>query len=241
MSISTDNRYTFLTIVRYPTWFAWAGFLSMAVFHLFFLFRKDVLFYKLLGCGKNGSFSAVPDVRQYVILVVLQEPVSLNFDNYLQLINGKVVVAWWKYFRCKYWCVSLLPIEGHGSWDGKTAFGNLPKNSAYEGEVAVLTRATIRLSRLKHFWSHVGVVSKHLPKADGLITYIGIGEVPYIKQATFSIWQSKQSMKNFAYDLIDHTTVIKKTRTEKWYSEDLFVRFKVLDYTHKPGEYKPIR
>ena len=67
--------------------------------------------------------------------------------------------------------------------------------------------------------------------AKGLITSIGIGEMPYIKQATFSIWQSKDDMKNFAYQMKEHAEVIRKTRKENWYSEDMFVRFKPLKIT----------
>ena len=61
--------------------------------------------------------------------------------------------------------------------------------------------------------------------AEGLITSIGIGELPFIKQATFSIWESKESMKKFAYQMHQHQEAIKKTRKENWYSEDMFVRF----------------
>jgi len=32
-------------------------------------------------------------------------------------------------------------------------------------------------------------------------------------------------MKSFAYSLSEHKTVIRKTRDEKWYSEELFARF----------------
>ena len=35
-------------------------------------------------------------------------------------------------------------------------------------------------------------------------------------------------MKNFAYQMKEHTEVIRKTRKENWYSEDMFVRFKPL-------------
>jgi heme-degrading monooxygenase HmoA len=62
--------------------------------------------------------------------------------------------------------------------------------------------------------------------AKGFITSIGIGEMPYIKQATFSVWESKEAMKQFAYQMAQHTAVIKKTKKENWYSEDMFVRFR---------------
>ncbi len=119
----------------------------------------------------------------------------------------------------------LKPIEGHGTWDGKEAFGLLAKQTEHEGLTAVLTRATIRLSKLKNFWKNVDSVAMQMTGAKGFITSFGIGEVPWIKQATFSIWQSKADMKYFAYKMQEHAEVIRKTRKENWYSEDMFVRF----------------
>ncbi|MDI9364432.1 MAG: hypothetical protein QM541_05745 [Flavobacterium sp.] len=61
--------------------------------------------------------------------------------------------------------------------------------------------------------------------AKGFVTSFGIGELPFVKQATFSIWDSKTNMKNFAYNLHQHKEVISKTHKEDWYSEDMFTRF----------------
>lgn len=214
----------FLTIVRYPKWTAWAGFLSMAYFRLPLFFNKKAVFYKLLGCGKNGTFDKVPDLRQWAVLIVTNEN---NINNYKHLY-GRFISGWWKFFGCSQWTLVLEPIEGHGTWDGKEAFGTLPRTSDYNGLIAVLTRATIRPNRLKDFWKHVDGVARHMSSADGFITSLGIGEVPWIKQATFSIWKDKESLKNFAYKMHEHTEVIRKTRQEKWYSEDMFVRFKII-------------
>jgi hypothetical protein len=67
--------------------------------------------------------------------------------------------------------------------------------------------------------------------APGFITSFGIGEIPWIKQATFSIWESKEAMKAFAYGMREHSEVIQKTRRQKWYSEDMFTRFKIIEST----------
>jgi hypothetical protein len=64
--------------------------------------------------------------------------------------------------------------------------------------------------------------------APGFITSVGIGEIPWLKQATFSVWESKDHMKQFAYSKREHSEVIKKTRRNNWYSEDMFVRFSIL-------------
>ena len=40
-------------------------------------------------------------------------------------------------------------------------------------------------------------------------------------------------MKSFAYQMKDHAEVVVKTKKEKWYSEELFVRFKPLNSSGK--------
>jgi hypothetical protein len=233
--------------VRYPKYRGFAGLLSMALFRLPLLFNRKITFWKLLGCGKNGTFDIHPDWRQYSVLTIgrwqflgtsFQLPVSaqclvnetknnskLKTVNY-RLIYGSFINWWWQFFKCETYTIILEPIEGYGCWDGEKIFGDIPKESEYEGLIAVLTRATIRLKRLKSFWQHVDSVASKTIAASGLILSAGIGELPWIKQGTFSVWQSKEHMKAFAYQLREHTEVIKKTRAENWYSEEMFIRFK---------------
>jgi heme-degrading monooxygenase HmoA len=127
----------------------------------------------------------------------------------------------------------LEPLESHGFWDGKKVFGELPNQSDYSGKIAVLTRATIKLSKLKHFWKNVASVASQMATAKGFITSYGVGEIPWIKQATFSIWESKEDMMSFAYKMPQHKEVIKKTVKQKWYKEEMFTRFKILEHLEK--------
>jgi heme-degrading monooxygenase HmoA len=186
-----------------------------------------------MGSGKNGSFDKTPDFQQWAILSVSNlnfKPVQLkNYPSIaiIQKLYGSFIRKWIALFNCETITYLIEPIEAHGLWDGKKVFGELPHKSDYEGQIAVLTRATIRLSKLKQFWKNVDSAASHLSTAAGFITSYGIGEIPWIKQATFSIWQSKEAMKNFAYQNKEHQQVIQKTRQEKWYSEDMFVRFKI--------------
>ena len=114
-------------------------------------------------------------------------------------------------------------------WDVKKIFGDLPKQTEDTVTVAVLTRATIRINRLKNFWKNVNAAASGMATASGFILSYGIGEVPWIKQATFSVWQNKESMKAYAYKMQTHADVIKKTRKENWYKEELFVRFQIIN------------
>jgi heme-degrading monooxygenase HmoA len=186
-----------------------------------------------MGSGKNGTFSTKPDWQQWGIFTVSNRRLKnvqikhMAPEILLKKLYGPFINWWLLFFKCQTITYMLQPMEGHGLWDGKQPFGELPHKTDFNGTVAVLTRATIRFNRLKQFWANVNSVAVKMAGAGGFITSYGIGEVPFVKQATFSIWESKDDMKKFAYQMPEHQEVIKKTRQEKWYSEDMFVRFKI--------------
>ncbi|WP_026775482.1 hypothetical protein [Polaribacter sp. Hel_I_88] len=208
-----------LIIVKYKPIFAIFGFLSMAIFRIPLFFNKNIQFYKLMGTGKNGTFDKVPDLSQWSILVTYNDEVTLEAQF------GGFILKWFDLFCKKQTIYILQPIEGHGFWDQKKVFGELPPTTDYEGQIAVLTRATIRLNKLRYFWENVAPIASQMVTADGFITSYGVGEIPWVKQATFSIWESKAAMKKFAYRMPQHKAVIQKTRKQNWYSEDMFTRF----------------
>ncbi len=228
-----------LTILRYRKRFIPFALLAMFFFRFPLWLNKKIPFWKLLGSGKNGTFDKNPDWQQWGILSVQSsglkvkslEPVDPEGKLLYKELYGAFIANWIRLFDCEAWTVFLEPIEGHGTWDGKKVFGALPLKTDYEGQVAVLTRATIRLLRLKHFWSNVAPVAGKMASTKGLQASFGIGEMPWIKQATFSIWQNKEAMKNFAYEMKEHAEVIRKTRSQKWYTEDMFTRFRIIATT----------
>ncbi len=100
-----------LTIVRYPKYLGCFGVLSMAIFHLPLWLNKKMSFYKLLGCGKNGTFDKSPDWQQWALLTINNTAIN-HLPSFIH--------AYWKFFRCERWTIILEPLEGHGTWDGTT-------------------------------------------------------------------------------------------------------------------------
>lgn len=211
-----------LTIVRYPDRFISFAFAAMAIFRLPLTLNKDIIFYKLMGCGRNGTFDKKPDLNQWAIITAYKSGTTENISLY-----GSFIDKWFKRYACEVFTIFLEPLEGHGTWDGKHVFGKLAARPDHVGRVATLTRATIRINKLKYFWQNVAPVAAKMDSAKGFIMSVGIGEVPWVKQATFSVWQTKEDMKVFAYQMHEHRDVIKKTREQKWYSEEMFVRFAI--------------
>lgn len=221
-----------LTVIRYKTIFIPVAFIAMAIHRLPLWMNKKIGFYKLMGSGKNGTFDKVPDLKQWAILTVQPgipgDKDAADIAGLNKALLGNFIAGWFSFFRCETCSFLLEPIEGHGLWDGKKVFGDLPAKSAYEGPLAILTRATIHLNKLKYFWQNVAPVASQMATAKGFLFSAGVGEIPWIKQATFSIWQSREDMKAFAYGMKEHAEVIQKTRKEKWYSEDMFTRFRII-------------
>ena len=212
-----------LTIVRYRKSLIPFALLAMAIHRLPLIFTKQCTFWKLLGSGRNGTFDLQPDWQQWGLLAVWDDREA--FDRFY---NDSFINSWWNIFTTEKWTIVCEPLQSHGKWDGVEPFGK-PDVKTIKGPVAILTRATIRLNKLKGFWSNVDSVANIMADAPGFITSLGIGEAPVYRQATFSIWRSIEDVKNFAYTSKEHAEVIKKTRNENWYSEELFARFKITD------------
>jgi hypothetical protein len=226
-----------LIIVKYPWWAVPFAFLSMALFRVPLWLHKKISFWRLMGSGRNGSFDLRPDLRQWAIFIVEKAAAAAPGEPGTTAITShktpptpsRFINNWIKFFNGTTSIYRLQPIEGYGLWEGKEVFGSLPKQTDYEGEIAVLTRATIRIRKLYRFWKNVPAVADKTNNAKGLVISYGIGEIPLIKQATFSVWESRQAMKAFAYNLQEHKDVVRKTHTEKWYREEMFVRFRIVN------------
>lgn len=222
-----------LFIIRYRS--VSPGLFSMALFRLPLWLNKKISFWRLMGSGRNGTFDIVPDWKQWSIMVVIPESwiadrqETISLEKLQRRCLGDIISDLISLWNGKVQALLLEPKEGHGLWKGREVFGSLERKAGdWEGPIAVMTRATIRLSKAKAFWKHVDQVAQQMAGAPGFITSYGIGEVPFIKQATFSIWESKQAMQAFAYQMHEHREVIKKTYAEKWYSEEMFVRFRII-------------
>ena len=198
-----------LTIVRYRRAFVPFALLAMALHRLPLMLNHRCQFWKLLGCGHNGSFDLQPDWQQWGLLAVWN-----NREDYDEFDKKSFIANWWRHLTYESWTLLCEPLQSHGTWDGTEPFGN-PDIKDYDGPIAVLTRATINLNRLKNFWNHVDEAAEMLNTSPGFITSVGVGEAPVYKQATFSVWENLDAVKNYAYRSPKHADVIVRSAGKK--------------------------
>lgn len=184
-------------------------------------------FFQLLGSGAAGGFGLWPNLDRYGLLAVWENAAAAQ-----AFFEG----AFWQEYASRSretWTAELAPLKAHGLWDGQNPFDYAlaPRPlgpSAPEPPVAVLTRASIRLPKTPRFWRFVEPTSRAVAAAPGCRLAIGLGELPLVRQATFSLWDSAAAMHAYAYRDERHREVIRLTRQENWYAEELFARFAVL-------------
>jgi hypothetical protein len=176
-------------------------------------------FAKLLGSGGGEGFGIWPNFGVYALLAAWSgESAARAFFDDHPFFTG------WRAASVEYWTVFMRPAIFHGSWDGVAPF-RAAEEFQPDRLVGVLTRATIRPAQLWRFWYHVPGVSLSARGREGLIFSIGVGELPLVQQATFSLWRDSHALRAFAYESPRHREMVRKTRSLGWYEEELFARF----------------
>ncbi|NUO03005.1 MAG: hypothetical protein HUU01_20545 [Saprospiraceae bacterium] len=197
----------------------WQAFTQMGRSRQLLQGIEGLQFAKMLGSGGGNGFSIRPNLGVYGLLGVWE-----NESAARQFFSEHATAVQLKNQSTENWTVFMRTAKSHGSWDGISPF-NITVAYDEAAVVGVLTRATIKPAQLWHFWKFVPPVSRSISGRAGLLFSVGIGELPLIQQATFSLWQNSHAMKAYAYESGFHKTVVRRTRETGWYSEELFARF----------------
>jgi heme-degrading monooxygenase HmoA len=179
---------------------------------------EGLRFFRLLGTGRGSTTSLSADPRRTALFAVWDDERAL--DHFLA---RSAMAERWAAAEERF-TVRLRHLGGHGRWRGVEVLAGLEPGDP-RGPVAVLTRADVRLRHWPRFLRAARPVSAAIQRAPGMLAVVGIGEAPLGRQATFSLWTSVAAATAFAEGEPAHAAVVRRTRAERWYGEELFARF----------------
>jgi heme-degrading monooxygenase HmoA len=193
-------------------------------------------FWKLLGTGHGRTFSVRDaDPRHWALFAVWD-----SRDAQAAFEASSPVARRWGRIASERWDVELHPLRSKGRWSGRDPFEGSDRGTPGPGPVAALTRARLRWGRIRRFWRAVPPVALDVQTSPGLRFALGIGEAPVGLQATFSVWDDDAALDAFAYRGAAHVEVMRRTREEQWYAEELFARFTVVSASGTVGGVDPL-
>jgi spheroidene monooxygenase len=189
------------------------------------LFREvpGLLFVKVMGSGHGGGFGLRPSSsHQGLICMFASQSEAEAF------MRGTEVQAYVSRAR-EHWLGLMAVTSIRGQWD-QQSWGLTPVGSVDVPDgapVAALTRGTIRAAKAVSFWRYAPPAQVDLGHADGCQLAMGLGEAPLVRQCTFSVWDSTESMVAYAHQGA-HKVAIAAAVKHDYFSESMFARMRVL-------------
>jgi len=177
-----------------------------------------LLFSKVLGSGYEGGFGLRPSPSRQGLFGVFESlQTAQDFVTKSSLLQAYQE-------RSNELCWALLKTWScRGSWDGTALDVTLAKPSQ-SSPIAALTRASIHVRKAAAFWQHAPPAQSALDSTPGIQLAVGLGEAPFLRQATFTIWDSLSAMDAYARTG-PHWEAIKSAAQHQYFSESMFARF----------------
>ena len=172
---------------------------------------------RVLGTGRGSDTGPSADLRRTALFAVWRDEGDLDAF----LAESPIAERWSG--ADEQWHVRLRGLGGHGSWRGFDVLDGLERGDD-GGPIAVVTRADVHVRAWRDFRADGRPVSLEVQRAPGLLAVAGIGELPVGRLGTFSLWSGLEAIAAFAGQP-RHREVVRRTRNEHWYGEELFARF----------------
>lgn len=198
-----------------PVHWLW-GYARFVVQRFAMLHVPGLVFSKVMGSGYDGGFGLRPSSSRQALFCLFSDEASAD-----EFLASAIANAYAK--RSREFCTAKMRAYScKGTWAGKSIA--VTADAPESGPIATLTRASIRPLSAWRFWRMQPASELSLSQASGCMLATGVGEAPFFRQATFSVWSSVHAMNAYARGGA-HLAAIRAAYEGAFFSESMFVRF----------------
>lgn len=173
---------------------------------------------KVMGSGDGGGFGLKPSSSRQALFCLFTDEAAA--DAFLKSPKAQAYAL-----RSQEFCsAKLRAYSCKGTWSGQSIVVTASAPEDGVGPIATLTRASIRPMSALRFWRMQPASEVSLNAASGCLLATGVGEAPFFRQATFSLWTSTAAMDAYARTGA-HLAAIRAAHDGAFFSESMFARF----------------
>jgi spheroidene monooxygenase len=198
-----------------------SGILRLMFARLWLWSTPGLEFFKHMGSGRNGGFSFRPSGTHQALYCVFKDLTSAE-----KFYTSSKLMQWYRAHANEFFSVKLKTYSIKGQWSG--FIPQITTDTPTSGPIVSITRASIKPLNCLEFWSKEPAAENSLEKTAGCIIAAGIGEAPFFRQATFTIWESQAAMDQYARQGA-HQDAIRESMNGNYFSESMFSRYQPFD------------
>ena len=198
-----------------------SGILRLMFARLWLWSTPGLEFFKHMGSGRNGGFSFRPSGTHQALYCVFKDLTSAE-----KFYTSSKLMQWYRAHANEFFSVKLKTYSIKGQWSG--FIPQITTDTPTSGPIVSITRASIKPLNCLEFWSKEPAAENSLEKTAGCIIAAGIGEAPFFRQATFTIWESQAAMDQYARQGA-HQDAIRASMNGNYFSESMFSRYQPFD------------
>lgn len=177
-------------------------------------------FVKVMGSGEGGGFGLKPSGTHRGLFLGFDDEASAR-----DFIAHSTQLAAWRAHARECLVTLLRATSSKGSWSGAALAVTATAPGLHDdAPIAAITRASIRPRHARAFWHLSPPAEASLAAADGCLLAAGLGEAPFLRQCTFSLWRNTAAMDAYARSGA-HQQAIRAACGGGYFSESMFVRF----------------
>ena len=179
--------------------------------------RPGLAFWRLLGTGRGADTGPSADLRRTALFAVWDDEAATSTASCAAVAGAGQASSSATTSGCGR---SAATARGAAS-----TCSTVSSRGAGDGPIAVVTRADVRVRAWRRFRAAGPTGQRRAAAAPAACSPSpGVGELPVGRLGTFSLWRGVDAMRPFAASP-RHRDVVRRTRAERWYGEELFARF----------------